>query len=98
MKKIGLLVLVVLINLFVISCGKSHQLIGTWIGPNKDTIEFFDNNTANISGVYNGNWVILKDGRVKLDFQGVSLLGDLKGNNLVFDSSGMGGYSYKKVK
>ena len=105
-----------LIALIAYGCGKPKQdtLIGKWYGKDDDAIyEFFDDGTLTLifeaakwSGQEppRGKWVILKDGKLKIDasIYGTPLnkvfLFDIKDNELVLtETDGSASYHHKRV-
>jgi hypothetical protein len=83
MMRLAISTTMILMLLLVSGCGKSLQqkLVGTWQDHENNIVEFFEDGSLNINlskpesnGIkeLSGKWLILQDGRVKLEF---SILG-----------------------
>ncbi len=73
-RSVVLLAFIVLIIFFLTGCGTQNDLVGTWIGEEGDTIEFFKDGTIMVNDRYfsaSGTYSIVENNRVRIEMDGL---------------------------
>jgi hypothetical protein len=67
------ILLITLIVFLVVGCGANNELVGTWVGDEDVSIEFFRDGTVLINSLFfsvSGTYSIVDKNRVRLDLDG----------------------------
>lgn len=73
-NRLVLLAFVVIIIFLLTGCGTKNDLVGTWIGEEGDTIEFFEDGTIMVNDRFfsaSGSYSIVDNNRVRIEMDGL---------------------------